>query len=284
MLLQRPPAPRPHTTQPQVTQPQVTQPQTASWQGKAIEFGPRSLLSRTLHNAERALEDLGIRLRISSLEDLLNINAENSGSWLSLFPVYDPWHWPGDGAKTYCIVGIDAAGKPVTTVAARFYHWTDTTMTEEAESLRLFYGDVSRSSRPGESCHVSAEAMKRIHGKVALIGGFWIHPDWRGGTDIPLLMGYVSQAYSIAKWDVDYCTYLMVDRVYSRGLAEKCGWRNVDWAVEMRNCCLGEQVRIAFIWQTRDEIVDHVAPISMPARAQIDASIVPHDAEQRWRA
>ncbi len=274
MLLQRPNAPRSH----------ASQPRTESWQGMPIEFGPTNLLSRTLHNAERALEDLGIRLRISSLEELLNINAENRASWLSLFPVYDPRYWPGDAKNTYCIVGIDSTGKPVTTVAARLYHWTDTTMAVEAESLRLFYGDVERFARPGETCKVSATAMKHIQGRVALLGGFWLHPDWRGGKDVPLLMGYVSQAYSIAKWDVDTCAYLMVDGVYSRGLAEKCGWRNVDWTVDMRNCCLGEQVRLAFIWQTRDEIIDHVAPISMTRRTQVDAGVVPHDAEQRWHA
>lgn len=279
MLLQRPSAPRLHATR-----PDVTQPQKESWQGMPIDFGPARLLSRTLHNTERALEDLGIRLRMSSLKDLLNINAENRGSWLSLFPVYDPRYWPCDSANTYCIVGIDNAGKPVTTVAARFYHWPNTTMTQEAEALRLFYGDVDRFAQPGETCRVSAAAMQHIRGRVALIGGFWIHPDWRGGHDIPLLMGYVSQAYSIAKWDIDICAYLMADGVYSRGLAEKCGWRNVDWAVDMRNCRLAEQLRLAFIWQTRDEVIDHVAPISMTGRTQVDAGIVLHDTQQNVRA
>ena len=274
MLSQRPSAPRLHATQPQMER----------WQERSIDFGPTRLLSRTLHNAERALEEIGIRLRISSLEDLLNINAENRASWLSLFPVYDPRYWPRDAETTFCIVGTDTAGKPVTTVAARFYHWSETTMADEAETLRLFYGDVSRFAQPGETCQVSAAAMRHIRGRVALLGGFWIHPDWRGGHDIPLLMGYVSQAYSIAKWDIDICAYLMADGVYSRGLAEKCGWRNVDWAVEMRNCRLAAQLRLAFIWQTRDEVIDHVAPISMPGRAQVDADIVLHDAQQRTHA
>ena len=248
-----------------------------------VDHGPADLLATVFLRAENAIRSMGVQVSTGTLEELAEVNAAHRDSWLPLFPIYQPECWPGDDvANTYCLLGRDDSGRVVTTVALRNYHWPASTFHEEATSLRLFYGDPPRFRRPDERCTVTATAARRIGGRVALAGAFWIHPDRRGGQQLPRLMGALIQSHCIAKWNVDAYTVMMSDSVFKRGLAKKCAWGNVDWAVELHDCLFGN-LNLCFIWLTRAEILQDLSKFLVELGPQTHGVVGQHGTEQHLR-
>jgi hypothetical protein len=247
-----------------------------------IDHGPAGLLAPLILRAENAVRAMGVTLGFGSLHDLARVNAANRDSWLPLFPIYQPAYWPDDNGEAYCLLGREASGRVVYTLAARIYDWPATTFHDEATSLRLFYGDVPRYRGLAERCVVSAQATRRIGGRVAVGGAIWVHPDWRGRKSLVTLGGQIGRAYCIARWNIDFYTAMMTGTNFKKGLGDKCRVGNTDWSIDMHGCPLGD-LSLAFFWWNRAELHDDLASMLVDLSTEVDVGVGLHDAEKNLR-
>jgi len=223
-----------------------------------LDHGPLERLSRCLLAGDALARQHGISLSFESLDTLLEVNERHRDSWLPITPTYDPRVWRGDEHNAFAIVGRDTAGDIVTTHATRVFHWSsDTNFGNEANALRIFYRNPETDANPGEGCHVTAQSAFKVTGRVALGGGIWIRPDFRGSR-LTQIMGRMGRAYVIGKYDITHHTAVMTETVYNRGLWRISGYPRVDHWLEWRNSRLAENVRLGFLEATIPEILDDI--------------------------
>ena len=218
-----------------------------------IDHGPTELLAKLLLAADTAARARGVFLSFAPLDELVAINRANSQSWLPLLPVFDPSRGLFDPGSALCLLGRNEAGEVVVTQAARFFDWRGTTFHDEATSLRLLYRDPDAWRREGEAVEVTAPSARLITGKVAYTGAHWCRPDFRG-KGLPGITPRIARTLAIAMWDIEVACTLMVEDVYARGVAQRAGYFNSEWSVELKNTPLGT-LRTALLWSRRDEIV-----------------------------
>lgn len=221
--------------------------------GLVLNHGPVRLLGRLLLAADTAARERGVFLSFATLEELVAINRANRATWRPLLPVFDPSCGRPDPTSAICLLGRNAAGDVVVTQGARFFDWRNTSLHDEATSLRLLYRDPDAWRQPNEAVQVTAPTARLITGNVAYTGAHWCHPDCRG-KGLPAITPRIARALAIALWNVDFACTLMVDDVFARGVARRAGYLNAEWSVELKNTPLGT-LTTALLWSRRDEIV-----------------------------
>lgn len=222
----------------------------------AVNEGPREILAPFFLKVVDALSDRGLRLSFEPLSTLVRTNEANKDTWRPLIPLFDPAHGIDDD-KAFAVVGRNEDGDVVATQAARFYDWPDTSFQEEATSLRLFYRDPSRSKRPAESCGVTCENARTVSGRVVFSGGGWYRRDYRKQW-ISGLLPRLSRALALTRWSQDFTISIMAESVVDGGMARRCGYTNVDYAVNLAGGPVGD-VRCALVWMGRRQLLDDLA-------------------------
>jgi hypothetical protein len=218
-----------------------------------INYGPAELLGRLFLAADTAARDRGVLLSFATLGELVEINKANRASWLPLLPVFDPGCGHFDQSSAICLLGRDDSGDVVVTQAARFFDWERTSFYEEATSLRMLYHDAHARRQGGEALEVTAPSARKIAGKVSYTGAHWCRPDYRG-KGLPGITPRIARALAIALWDIDFACTLMLEDVFSRGVARRAGYLNSEWSVELKNTPLGTYTA-ALLWNDRSEMV-----------------------------
>lgn len=219
-----------------------------------LDHGPLDILSSALQSGSELAQERGIELSFETLDTLLDVNRLHAATWLPITPTYDPRFWRGDEENAFSIVGRNESGEIVATQALRVFDWPNTDFGREAEALRIFYLDPARDARPGEACEVTARATFHVSGRVALSGGIWIRPDYRGRRLTGLLVR-MGRAYAIAKYNIEWNTAVMTEAVYAAGLSRQVGHTGVDQWLLWRNSRLADFVRLHFMWMSVPELI-----------------------------
>ena len=63
-------------------------------------------------------------------------------------------------------------------------------------------------------------------------------------------MPRIARALAVAWWDVEYTCTIMAKDVFSRGVAQRAGYPNVEWGVHLKNNPVGTLLT-AFLWNDR---------------------------------
>jgi hypothetical protein len=239
--------------------------------GLRIDFGPVDLLGRFFLKADAALRERGIMLSFSSLDDLIAVNRRNSDTWRPLVTVFDPTFGGINDENTFALLGRDRVGNVVATQAARLYSWTSTNFAAEAQSLGIFYPDAERQRLPDERIEVTAKSADKLRGRVAYSGGVWFRPDYRGKF-LTGILPRISRAYAFTRWYTDVTTTLMAEQLVNKGVAERCGYTDIDWDVTLRNTRLGT-FRCALLQMKSDQMLDDLFSFSEEFSAQIDRRV-----------
>jgi hypothetical protein len=264
------PALRPADNEP-VSPPSYGHTLTPFLDGITIDHGPIQLLGQFLLQADGAARRRDVRLYFAGIEALAEVNKLNADSWRPILPHYDPAYGGINSENAFCILGRNSAGDVVATQAARLYDWTETTLMEEATALRLFYPSPREMAHAGEKCTITAPAAASIRGRVAFTGAAWYRPDYRG-RHLATLLPRIARAYAFAKWRTDFNISFIADRLVETGLARRCGYSNVQFAVELENFAIGTY-RGALVWMAADEMLEDVSSLVHGGFAQIDAVI-----------
>ena len=236
-----------------------------------LDHGPVAMLGRFLIEAEARARASGITLSIGTLDDLLAVNAANSDSWLPLVGVFDPRNGGVSSANSFAILGRNAQGEIVATNAARLYSWPDSSFFDEITSLRLFYSDVERMRRAGESCEVTAQSTRMVTGQVVYSGAAWCRPDVRGRR-LSTILPRMTKAIAFGYWNPEFVVSLMTKSVHSHGFLKMLGYTHIDWKVEWRNASFGDST-LAFLWMTGHDVIQHVGDFSSSFPTEVKGQI-----------
>jgi hypothetical protein len=256
---------------PSISRPASDGTVTPFLEGITINHGPRSLLGRFFLLADQAARTRGITLEFSSMEELVRINRLNASTWRPILPHYDVQYGGLHSENAFCIVGRNKDGEAVATQAARFYDWTQTTLVEEASTLGLFYPQPSLMAQRREKCTITAPHAGSITGRVAFTGAAWYRPDYRG-RDLAAVLPRIARAYAFAKWCTDCNITFIAERLVESGLAQRCGYTNVEFAVELDNFAIGAY-RGALVWMEKAEMLDDLSRFATTSLSQIDTRV-----------
>jgi len=240
-------------------------------EGITINHGPRPLLGRFFLLADQAARARGISLEFSSMEQLVKINKLNPSTWRPILPHYDAQYGGIHSENSFCIVGRNMDGEVVATQAARLYDWTGTTLMEEASTLRLFYPQPSLMAQRGERCTITAPHAGSITGRVAFTGAAWYRPDHRG-RDLATVLPRIARAYAFAKWCTDCNITFIAERLVETGLAQRCGYTKVEFAVELENFAIGAY-RGALVWMAATDMLEDLSKFAATGVSQIDTRV-----------
>jgi hypothetical protein len=218
-------------------------------------YGPHQTIGRFILLADSAVRKRGIYL---SLEDdfdaLLELNEANRAHWHPLAPTFDPRHGAVHAGNGFWICGRNERGEAVLTQVVRHFEMADTTLSVELESLRVFYPDPKRQSRPGESCDSSAEAARRISGSVVYSGGTWFRPDFRG-HGLASIVPRLGRSIALSRWNIDHAFSLVQRKLVEKGIARRYGFRRVEYAVNWRNSTAGDHIEFALVSIDKDDFL-----------------------------
>jgi hypothetical protein len=225
---------------------------------------------------DRAIRDRGIYLSIShDLSELVEANEQNRKDWSPLLPMFDPSLGGITTENSFWIRGVNDRGEVVLCHAARLYLWPETSLTEELETLRFFYPDPILQKKPAEHCIVESEAARGISGRVCYSGAVWVRPDYRG-RGLAHLTPRLIRAYSLTKWYPDFSLGMVQMRnVTGHKAAETYGWRHIDSGIHWFGSGEGiDELKVAFGWLERDEIVEDLQQYTALLRNPVDAAVV----------
>jgi hypothetical protein len=240
-------------------------------EGITINHGPRSLLGRFFLLADQAARTRGITLEFSSMDELVRINRLNASTWRPILPHYDAQYGGIHSDNAFCIVGRNKDGEAVATQAARFYDWAQTSLMEEGSTLRLFYPQPSLMAQRQEKCMITAPHAGSITGRVAFTGAAWYRPDYRG-RDLAAVLPRIARAHAFAKWCTDCNITFIAERLVETGLAQRCGYTKVEFAVELENFAIGAY-RGALVWMEKAEMLDDLSSFAATSLPQIDTRV-----------
>ena len=225
-----------------------------------IKHGPVGLLGRFFLWADSAVRDRGVTLSFASLQDLIEANKANADSWRPLVPVFDEALGGATPQTAFVLIGRDKHGEVVATQAARLYDWPETSLKDEATSLRMFYADPDAAFAREDRCEITAPIAEKITGRVVFSGGIWYRRDFRG-KDLGTILPRISRAYAFTRWHSDFTLGMMGDAVIAGGLAARAGYTKIEHSsVELVVSPLGG-TRCGLAWMQSDELLADLAAI-----------------------
>lgn len=119
------------------------------------------------------------------------------------YPTFRPDRSPIKPGNGYWTVGLDKNGEVVLVGAARLFDLSHSNFAEHLESLKAFYADPTIHAHPLDRCTCTAPTAKKITGKVAYHGDFWLRRDFRG-QGVPRIMAAILRGTSFAMWAPDF--------------------------------------------------------------------------------
>jgi hypothetical protein len=225
-----------------------------------IKHGPVGLLGRFFLWADTAARDRGVSLSFASLQDLVEANRANSDSWRPLVPVFDEALGGVTPETAFVLIGRNKDGEVVATQAARIYDWPETSLKDEAASLRMFYADPDAAFAREDRCEITAPIAEKITGRVVFSGGIWYRRDFRG-KDLGTILPRISRAYAFTRWNSDFTIGMLGDAVIAGGLAARAGYTKLEQGcIKLVASPLGE-MRCGLSWMQSDELLADLAAI-----------------------
>ncbi|MBH5400745.1 hypothetical protein HZZ13_23600 [Bradyrhizobium sp. CNPSo 4010] len=106
--------------------------------------------------------------------------------------------------------------------AARLYDLSQSNFAEHLESLKAFYANPTLHAHPQDCCTCTAPTAKKITGRVAYHGDFWLRKDFRG-QGLPKIMAAILRGVSLAMWAPDFLCGLAGRWTVDKGVLAQYG-------------------------------------------------------------
>jgi len=158
---------------------------------------------------------------------------------------------PGEG---YWMIGLDKNDEVVLVQAARLFDLSHSNFAEHLESLKAFYADPATQAHPGDRCSCTAPTAKKINGKVAYHGDFWLRKDFRGQR-MPEIMAAVLRGVSFSMWAPDFLVGLPERWLLTKGVLAQYGHLHCEPGGSVLH--LVQENIVAddlFVWLTGEEL------------------------------
>lgn len=139
------------------------------------------------------------------------------------YPNFRPNRSPIKSGEGYWIVGVNDKNEVAILAAARLYDLSFTSFAAHLESLKAFYADPTRHAHPEDRCTCLAPSAKKITGRVAYHGDFWIRSDFRG-QGLSKIMARITHRVSFTMWDPDFLCGLVARWSLDKGIVAEYGY------------------------------------------------------------
>ncbi|MDI3567175.1 hypothetical protein [Bradyrhizobium sp. Arg816] len=120
------------------------------------------------------------------------------------------------------MIGTDKNNEVALVEAARVYDLSHTNLAEHLESLKMFYAEPAIHAHPQDRCTCMAPSAKKITGKVAYHGDFWLRKDFRG-KGMPKIMAGILRGVSFSMWTPDFVIGLAERWLLDKGVLAQYG-------------------------------------------------------------
>ncbi|GGF23262.1 hypothetical protein GCM10011611_31710 [Aliidongia dinghuensis] len=223
-----------------------------------VQYGDKREIGLFLLQGDRALSEMGLRLYIShDLRRLYQVNRRHLDSWAPLMPVFHPDKNDIQPQGAFMFELRNDAGEIVATQVSRLLDLAGTNLKTEMEQLRLFYRDPARQAGPAERIEVTAPKAPEITGRVALSGGLWYRPDWRG-KGISRVMPRMTRTFAYTSWDTDYVISFVEQGPVDHGILNQYGLPGSEPWVKIRDSYKPE-TDLLLTWRHKPDIAADVA-------------------------
>lgn len=240
-----------------------------------VVHGPRALLGRYFLGTERWLGRRGITVRFADFGAIARLNAEHRASWDMLLPMLDPAQNPVAPENAFAFLVHDARGDVVSSMCARLYDFTGTTLAGEVQSKRFYYGEEHAHLKARIDSTVSAPVAATMTGRVAYLGGYWLRPDVRAtglSPVIPRLMRYLALTRWNAVLEFSYGRAKFLRPEIARTYAFEHVEEDFTFHLDGRLIWRG-----VIVWTSREEMIGHlpglIADLERAARADPEDAV-----------
>lgn len=222
-----------------------------------VLHGPADLLGRFFLDADSAVRARGIRLDFGRFDVLADLNRAHLESWGLINSVFDARKVPTPSDTCFCLFGRAGDGRIVTAQAARMFDIGASSVADAVDDMRLFYPGVPRPTPEVEQCRVDMPAARQMSGRIAFVGGLWVHPDFRG-RQLSQILPRISRAYAFTSWRPDHAISFASRRLVENRTIYGYGWRNVAYGFERRKAGALD-FEGAIVWMSAVELLADVA-------------------------
>ncbi|WP_316399082.1 hypothetical protein [Bradyrhizobium sp. 33ap4] len=179
-------------------------------------------VSRFLHVYDTAAAQKGIKVSIGfDFHEYVAI-TQALPTKSPTYPNFRPDRSPIKSGEGYWLVGVDKNNKIALVEAARLYDLSGSNFADHLESLKAFYADPIIHAHPQDLCRCVAPTAKKIGGKVAYHGDFWLRRDFRG-QGMPKIMAGILRGVSFAMWAPDFICGLAPRWIRDKGVLAQYG-------------------------------------------------------------
>lgn len=137
-------------------------------------------------------------------------------------PCFRPDRSTIKSGEGYWMIGVDRNNEVALVEAARLYDLSQSNFAEHLESLKVFYADPTKHAHPQDRCTCTAPGAKKITGKVAYHGDFWLRRDFRR-QGVPKIMAGILRGVSFAMWAPDFVCGLAERWMLEKGVLAQYG-------------------------------------------------------------
>jgi hypothetical protein len=221
-----------------------------------LNHGPRGLLAQYFINVEQHLLDQGLRVSFAPYSAIAELNAENLATWDMLLPMLDPEQNPVTHGESLAFLVYDRRGVVISSMAARLYDFSGTTLVNQVENLEFYYGPKAGQFRERVQSNITAPQAFKMSGRAAYLGGYWLRPDVRArglSRLIPRLMRYIA----LTRWNAVQEFSYGRNQFLRPEVALTYGFDHVEPAFEYY---LDKRLiwRGVLLWTSRDEMLQHL--------------------------
>ncbi|MGL3104465.1 hypothetical protein [Bradyrhizobium sp. BR 1432] len=122
----------------------------------------------------------------------------------------------------YWMLGLDRSNEVALVEAARLYDLSHSNFAEHLESLNAFYTDPAKHAHPQDRCTCTSPSARKISGRVAYHGDFWLRKDFRR-QGVPKMMAAVLRGVSFSMWAPDFVCGLAERWMLDKGVLAQYG-------------------------------------------------------------
>ena len=239
-----------------------------------ITRDPRDMLARFFLKAVAAAAARDITFEFGTFDELLAVNEANRDSWRPLTTSFHPDMGCMNDDNGLVILGRNSKGEVVATQSTIYYDWRKTTLKEEAESLRLFYGEPAKHKRANEACIVNTPEAADITGDIVLSGAIWYRPDYRG-IGLANIVPRFTRAISYLQWDIDEFVALVTHENTKKQFSQRTGLGETAGSIIVRDHSIlpGQDFETRLARITPLQLIDDLFGFMLDFSSEIDTGV-----------
>ncbi len=215
-----------------------------------VRGGPVQEIASFLLLVDNIARERGIQLRVrTDIAELVALNKREValGNWYPLFPIFDPAFSRVDETNAYWISGVNEQGETVVAQAGRLFHWPDSSLYDEMESV-LYPGTPHHPN-----FHVRCPTAHGVTGTVCFSGSTWFHPEYRR-LGLSRILPRVSRVFAYGNFQTDWTISMVKRDLVEKNIAAAYGYTDVHFGIWAPGHPLGD-LDLALVRMPRSELL-----------------------------